>query len=70
MPSQIALISQLLVALSRHPDDVFYNVSWYLQQVVYGADKQSWAKIRGALRKGEVKDGPVTLVLERRVYDN
>jgi hypothetical protein len=35
--------------------------------VVYGADKQTWANIRGALRKGEPKDGPVTLVLERRV---
>ena len=40
-----------------------------LQQVVYGADQQSWGSIRGALRKGGAKDGPVTLVLERRVYD-
>eukprot|EP00882_Tetradesmus_deserticola_P006919 GHRQ01007289.1.p1 GENE.GHRQ01007289.1~~GHRQ01007289.1.p1 ORF type:complete len:321 (+),score=76.04 GHRQ01007289.1:173-1135(+) len=38
--------------------------------VVYGADKQTWASIRGALRKGEPKDGPVTLVLERRVVDS
>jgi hypothetical protein len=35
-------------------------------QVVYGADKQSWASVRSALRKGEVKDGEVTLILERR----
>ncbi|KXZ50094.1 hypothetical protein GPECTOR_18g70 [Gonium pectorale] len=34
--------------------------------VVYGADKQSWSAICGALKKGEVKDGDVTLVLERR----
>eukprot|EP00879_Flechtneria_rotunda_P002418 GHRR01002615.1.p1 GENE.GHRR01002615.1~~GHRR01002615.1.p1 ORF type:complete len:300 (+),score=51.45 GHRR01002615.1:96-995(+) len=38
--------------------------------VVYGADKQPWAKVRAALRKGEVKDGPVTLILERRVKNN
>lgn len=38
-----------------------------VSQVVYGADKQSWASIRTALRKGEAKDGTVTLVLERRV---
>jgi hypothetical protein len=36
-------------------------------QVVYGADKQSWANVRTALRKGEAKDGSVTLVLERRI---
>jgi hypothetical protein len=35
-------------------------------QVVYGADKQSWANVRSALRKGEAKDGSVVLVLERR----
>ncbi|GIL78527.1 hypothetical protein Vretimale_6122 [Volvox reticuliferus] len=34
--------------------------------VVYGADKQSWSSICAALKKGEVKDGDVTLVLERR----
>lgn len=38
-------------------------VTW---QVVYGADKQTWASIRGALRKGDKADGAVTLVLERR----
>lgn len=36
-------------------------------QVVYGADKQSWSGIRTALRKGEAKDGDVTLILERRI---
>jgi hypothetical protein len=39
-------------------------------QVVYGADKQAWGNIRSALRKGEPKDGPVTLVLERRVVNS
>lgn len=39
-------------------------------QVVYGADKQKWANVRSALRKGEPKDGPVTLVLERRVLSS
>ncbi|GFR48679.1 hypothetical protein Agub_g10634, partial [Astrephomene gubernaculifera] len=34
--------------------------------VVYGADKQSWTSICGALKKGEARDGDVTLVLERR----
>lgn len=38
--------------------------------VVYGADKQKWANVRSALRKGEPKDGPVTLVLERRVLSS
>jgi hypothetical protein len=38
-----------------------------VSQVVYGADKQSWANVRSALRKGEAKDGTVTLVLERRL---
>lgn len=36
-------------------------------QVVYGADRQAWSRVRAALRKGEPKDGSVTLVLERRV---
>jgi hypothetical protein len=35
--------------------------------VLYGADNQSWASVSGALRKGEAKDGEVTLILERRV---
>lgn len=35
--------------------------------VMYGADRQSWSSVRGALRKGEAKDGAVTLVLERRI---
>jgi hypothetical protein len=37
-----------------------------LLQVVYGADKQAWSSIKGALRKGERRDGPITLILERR----
>lgn len=35
--------------------------------VVFGADRQSWAQVRTALGKGDARDGPVTLVLERRV---
>uniref|UniRef100_A0A7S3RAD1 Uncharacterized protein n=1 Tax=Dunaliella tertiolecta TaxID=3047 RepID=A0A7S3RAD1_DUNTE len=34
--------------------------------VLYGADKQKWSSIRGALKKGDVKDGEVSLVVERR----
>ncbi|KAG2446849.1 hypothetical protein HYH02_008006 [Chlamydomonas schloesseri] len=34
--------------------------------VVYGADRQTWSGVCGALKKGEAKDGEVTLVLERR----
>ncbi|EFJ42115.1 hypothetical protein VOLCADRAFT_119533 [Volvox carteri f. nagariensis] len=37
-----------------------------ITQVVYGADKQSWSSICGALKRGEARDGDVTLVLERR----
>lgn len=33
--------------------------------VLYGADRQGWSRVRTALRRGEVKDGEVTLVLER-----
>eukprot|EP00983_Pelagomonas_calceolata_P052228 1142755-Pelagomonas_calceolata.AAC.2 len=33
---------------------------------LYGADKQKWSSIRGALKKGDVKDGEVSLVVERR----
>jgi hypothetical protein len=33
---------------------------------VYGADNTKWSGLRAALRRGTVKDGPVTLVLERR----
>jgi hypothetical protein len=35
--------------------------------VVYGADGQGWASVTGALKKGDFKDGEVTLVLERRL---
>ncbi len=34
--------------------------------MVYGADKQGWAGLCAALKRGEAKDGDVTLVLERR----
>ncbi|KIZ00235.1 hypothetical protein MNEG_7727 [Monoraphidium neglectum] len=37
--------------------------------VVYGADKGKWGAIRTALRRGTYRDGPVTLVLERRVVE-
>lgn len=33
--------------------------------VMYGADKQKWTKVMGALKKGDKADGGVTLVLER-----
>lgn len=35
--------------------------------VCYGADGQRWPQVIAALQKGLVADGPVTLVLERRV---
>ena len=35
--------------------------------VVYGADGQTWPAVVAALKKGLVADGPVTLVLERRL---
>ncbi|PRW44349.1 thioredoxin-disulfide reductase [Chlorella sorokiniana] len=35
--------------------------------VVFGADGQSWPQVIAALQKGLVADGPVTLVLERRL---
>jgi len=35
--------------------------------VVYGADGQGWPQVAAALQKGLVADGPVTLVLERRL---
>ncbi len=34
--------------------------------MLYGADRQTWTSVSAALRKGEAKDGEVTLVLERR----
>ncbi len=34
--------------------------------VVYCADKMRFSEIALAMRKGEVKDGPVTVVVERR----
>ena len=34
-------------------------------QVLYCADKQRFSGIREAMRKGEQRDGAVTLVLER-----
>ena len=35
--------------------------------VMYGADKQKWPQVMGALRKGDKSDGHVTMVVERRV---
>lgn len=35
--------------------------------VVFGADGQTWPQVIAALQKGLVSDGPVTLVLERRL---
>ena len=37
-----------------------------LIQVLFGADNQKFSSIREAMRKGEPRDGEVTLVLERR----
>jgi len=33
--------------------------------VMYGADKQKWTQVMGALKKGDKADGGVTLILER-----
>ena len=33
---------------------------------VFGADNQSWGNVMGAMKRGVVADGPVTLILERR----
>lgn len=39
--------------------------------VLYGADQaKGWGAIRTALRRGESRDGPVTLVLERGVVED
>ncbi len=35
--------------------------------VCYGADKQKWAQVMGALRKGDKSDGHVTMIVERRL---
>ena len=35
--------------------------------VLYGADKQKWPQVMGALRKGDRSDGHVTLIVERRL---
>ena len=34
---------------------------------MYGADKQKWPQVMGALRKGDKSDGHVTMVVERRL---
>ena len=34
---------------------------------MYGADKQKWPQVMGALRKGDKSDGHVIMVIERRV---
>ena len=35
--------------------------------MLYGADKQKWPQVMGALRKGDRSDGHVTLIVERRL---
>ena len=35
--------------------------------VLYGADKQKWPQVMGALRKGDRSDGHVTLIVEKRL---
>ena len=35
-------------------------------QVVFGADGMKWPEVVGAMRKGDKRDGDVTLVLERK----
>ena len=35
--------------------------------VLYGADKQKWPQVMGALKKGDRSDGHVTLIVERRL---
>ena len=37
-------------------------------QQIFGADKERWPKVMGALKKGKVADGEVTLVLERKIW--
>jgi hypothetical protein len=77
--SAIALSMRLLALISTTPFaylqpcktrpceyELHVCVGCVALQVVYGADKQSWANVRSALRKGEAKDGNVVLVLERR----
>jgi len=41
----------------------------YLFSVVFGADKTKWGNLKAALRRGDRRDGPVTLILERRVVE-
>ena len=36
-------------------------------RVVYGADGERWPKVVAALRKGDIADGEVHLVLERQL---
>lgn len=37
---------------------------------LFGADGQSWGKVAGALKRGLVEDGPVTVILERRLKED
>jgi hypothetical protein len=39
------------------------------QRVVFGADGQRWPRVAAALKQGLKQDGPVTIVLERRVCE-
>lgn len=58
------MTSQTCLPRLLHKPALFPPSRW--SQVVYGADKQSWSGICGAVKKGDIKDGDVTLVLERR----
>lgn len=35
--------------------------------MLYGADKQKWMQVIGALKKGDKSDGHVTMIVERQL---
>ena len=52
--------------LGRYPTKALFGaVPPARHATLYGCDAQSWAAIRSALRKGDSRDGVVTLVVER-----
>jgi hypothetical protein len=56
----------LLACRFRYPTRALFGaVAPERHIVVYGADRQSWNSVCGALHKGLARDGDVTLVLER-----